>query len=144
MQGKNTLNLGKICTSAFRVFDKGSLAFAIERLHSTRHAFLTWEMNIKEISKSHSEGETVLFCCSVLNSKDIPQLVITDFLLTAHGTSATWRFRAGVSAVQKYSLLRETSTDKVKILVFLLNSHEHMFFPKGGGDFYTSVKVHAF
>ena len=64
-------------------------------------------MNIKEISKSHSEGETVLFCFSVLNSKDIPQLVITDFLRRAHVTLATWRSCAGVSAVQKYSLRRE-------------------------------------
>ena len=107
---KKPRDLEKLKPDSFSLtlsFDKESLAFAIERLHSTRHAFLTWEMNIEEISKSHPEGETVLFCCSVLNSKGIPQLIITDFLRTAHGTSATWRFRAGVSAVQKYSLLRE-------------------------------------
>ena len=86
-------------------FDRQSLANAVKKLHTTRLAFLTWEMDISDIEEKFPVAFEILLCCSVMMSKSISQEVISRFLFLVHGNFESLRLVEGLVSLKKYTLL---------------------------------------
>ena len=86
-------------------FDRQSLANAVKKLRTTRHAFLTWEMDISDIEEKFPAAFSILRCCSVMMSKSISQEVISRFLSLVHGNFESLRLVEGLVSLKKYTLL---------------------------------------
>ena len=87
------------------IYDRQSLANAVKKLHTTRHAFLTWEMDISDIEEKYPVAFSILLCCSVMMSKSISQEVISKFLSLVHGNFESLRLVEGLVSLKKYTLL---------------------------------------
>eukprot|EP00118_Oscarella_pearsei_P013386 m.106663 g.106663 ORF g.106663 m.106663 type:complete len:1328 (+) comp37264_c0_seq9:70-4053(+) len=58
--------------------DKKLLEKAAKSLQVTPHVYLTWEMDLDDLERSHPKSSFVLKCCSVLCTQDIPQWILRN------------------------------------------------------------------
>ncbi|XP_065846213.1 uncharacterized protein [Oscarella lobularis] len=86
-------------------FDRKSLDNAVQKLYTTRHAFLTWEMDITDVEENFPVAFSILLSCSVMASRSIPQEIISNCLSIVHGNSAPLRLVEGLGSLKKYTLL---------------------------------------
>ena len=92
-------------------FDRQSLADAVTKLSTTRHAFLTWEMDISDIEDGSPVGYSILCCCAVVHYRLIPQKFIANFVSVVHGKSSPLRVVEGLGALKMYTLLKGEEVD---------------------------------
>ncbi|XP_065837317.1 uncharacterized protein [Oscarella lobularis] len=106
---RHPTDLKKVHTETIDInsFDKQSLLFAVSKLDTTQHAFLTWEMDLTAVEATSPEGFSLLCCCSVVAPRAIPQEVMKEFLSFAHGISKPWKLVKGLAALKKSSLIQK-------------------------------------
>ena len=99
------LRRAKVKDFGLNVFDEQSMKNAVKKLNTTRHAFLTWEMDISDIEENFPSAYSVLACCCVMSSRSVPQGVISEFLTLSHGSSDRLLVEEALDDLKKYTLL---------------------------------------
>ena len=106
------LNREKLDEMSLGTREREALRFAVEKLQTRRLAFLTWELDIDEMEWECQAGYSILCCCSVLASQNVPHSLISDFLSRVHRTRDPSIGKNGHVALQKYSLINRFSDNE--------------------------------